>query len=100
MPSEHGLSPARWRELVSRVDDLLLSEWDPIGVNTFEGAFDEYSSYAPGLTRVAMRGNAGAVADQLSRLRTQSMGLRSNMTADRVFAERLVAVVAEALTAR
>jgi hypothetical protein len=89
------LSPAAWRSLVSRVDEVLHQDWDPIGVRGFEGAFDEYSSYAPAIARYALRGNTGVVADHLARLRFESMGLRPNPTADHLIADRLVAIAAE-----
>lgn len=95
MTTQDNLSPVRWRKLVACVDELLLSEWDPIGVGRFEGAFDEYSSYAPGVARYALRGNAGTVADHLARLRTQSMGLQPKPSADLLVAERLVAMAME-----
>lgn len=63
------------RELISRVDQILLEDWDPIGVNGIPEASDEYSSYAPGLLRIAMRGNPESVADQLRFISSEQMGL-------------------------
>ncbi|PCI10914.1 hypothetical protein COB72_01980 [bacterium] len=63
------------RDLISAVDEILYNEWDPIGVNDTPEAFDEYSSYAPGLLRYAMGGDPEVVADQLGRITRESMGL-------------------------
>jgi hypothetical protein len=79
------------RDLVSKVDEILLHEWDPIGVRNHPEAWDEYSSYAPGLLRFAMRGNIDVVADQLYKLKHEHMGLSyENRALDRTIAQRLV----------
>lgn len=68
----------KMRDLISAIDEVLFYEWDPIGINDCSDAFDEYSSYAPGLLRFAMRGNPEVVADQLARLATVNMGLSTS----------------------
>lgn len=79
------------RDFISRVDEILLHEWDPIGVCDIPEACDEYSSYAPGLLGFAMRGNVDVVANQLHRIANEHMGLsRDNRTLDRLVAQKLV----------
>lgn len=63
------------RSLITQVDEILFNEWDPIGINSCDSAFDEYSTYAPKLLRLAMRGNLNAVVDQLNFLSVEHMGL-------------------------
>jgi hypothetical protein len=63
------------RDLVSKVDRILLHDWDPIGVCEHLDAWDEYSSYAPFVLRIAMRGNVESVFDYLHRLKHEHMGL-------------------------
>lgn len=79
------------RDYISRVDEILLHEWDPIGVCDYPEAWDEYSSYAPGLLRFAMRGNIDVVADQLYKIKHEHMGLsHENRALDRAVAQKLV----------
>lgn len=79
------------RDLISRVDEVLLHEWDPIGVSDTPEAWDEYSSYAPGLLRYAMGGNVEVVADQLHRITNEQMGLPgSDRARDLQIAQKLV----------
>jgi len=79
------------RDFISRTDKILFEEWDPIGINNFPEASDEYSSYAPGLLRIAMRGNVNTVADQLHQISSVHMGLSGNSRLnDLVIAQKLV----------
>ena len=34
------------KKIYNQIDEILWKDWDPIGVNDFEDARDEYSSYA------------------------------------------------------
>jgi hypothetical protein len=85
------------RDLISAVDEVLFHEWDPIGVNETPEAYDEYSSYAPGLLRYAMRGDPEVVADQLGRISSETMGLRvGNRQRDLVIAQKLIDIASQA----
>lgn len=85
------------RDLISRVDEILLHEWDPIGVKDTPDAWDEYSSYAPGLLRYAMGGNAEEVADQLHRITHKTMGLCGNNREHHLkIAQKLIAIASQA----
>jgi hypothetical protein len=85
----------RMRDLVGKVDEILLHEWDPVGVRDNPRAWDEYSSYAPGLLRFAMRGDVEAVADRLHRIKHELMGLRREDRAlDRAVARKIVDLAA------
>ena len=84
------------RDLISKVDEILLQEWDPIGVKGNPEAWDEYSSYAPGLLRYAMRGNIEVVADQLHRITKECMGLsRTDRARDIKVAQMLVGLASQ-----
>ena len=78
------------RALQSQVADCLLREWDPIGVQEFPEAQDEYDSYVGGIVALLMR---GAVAVELSehlwRIETERMGLAG----DRENAARVAALL-------
>ena len=58
------------------VHDSLFRDWDPIGVNDNEAVHDEYGSYVPCIVRLLQDGvNERQLADHLSRLRCDTMGL-------------------------
>ena len=85
------------RNLISAVDEVLFHEWDPIGVNRTPEAYDEYSSYAPGLLRCAMIGDPEIVADQLGRIASVTMGLSDgNRQRDLMIAQKLVDIASKA----
>ncbi len=59
-----------------KIGDVLLHEWDPIGVAHIPEAQDEYRGYIRGVYDVAMRTrSAQAVAEHLSGIERHSMGL-------------------------
>ena len=69
---------------------LLMTEWDPIGVADYPEAADEYDSY---VLRVGGKLRAGASADEiagfLTHVRRDLMGLFSHAEADRAAADRI-----------
>lgn len=64
----------------NRIDEILWEDWDPIEVNDYESARDEYQSYFPQIFRFVL-GNAEAseIADYLNYVATESIGLQSNL---------------------
>lgn len=84
------------RDLVSKVDEILLHDWDPIGVRENPEAWDEYSSYAPTALRIAMRANIELVVDYLFRLKHDHMGLsREDRAHDRRVAVKIIDVASQ-----
>jgi hypothetical protein len=70
-------------ELRIRADEVLHYLWDPIGVAGEPWARDEYSSYVLDLAELLLAGAAdSAIADRLSTIRTENMGLTSNRAED------------------
>jgi hypothetical protein len=70
----------------------VLREWDPIGVlpNTPGGPRDEYDSYAPHIVTLLRSGaTQNQIADELERVRTQSIELPRFRRRDEEIAERL-----------
>lgn len=78
-----SLSPTD-EELYRRTDEVLHYLWDPIGVAGIPGARDEYDAYLPQVFSL-LKAGAGAdeIADYLTEISTQSMGLGSNRERDR-----------------
>ncbi len=59
-----------------RIGTLLFQEWDPIGVNSNANLEDEYRCYVRGVYDVAMKTRSDlALAEHLSRIESESMGL-------------------------
>ena len=62
--------------LTRRVDDVLISQWDPVGVNGVPQARDEYDNYVPGVVRLIFeRADAAAIAAHLRTIEEERMGL-------------------------
>jgi hypothetical protein len=73
------------------IKHLLLTEWDPIGVNGIPEAVDEYDMYAmPILSMLREGAGEQAVADYLEYVVVDRMGLNSNMAYSRKIAQRIV----------
>ena len=75
------------------IKNLLLHEWDPIGVFGCEGAEDEYDCYALHVFEMLRKGaDADAIARYLTYVVTSAMSLRGNPEEDRVIAAKAVAI--------
>jgi hypothetical protein len=66
----------RAHEIQAQIHEVLLREWDPIGVRDEPRAQDEYDGYVGGVYRLLASG-AGprAVAEHLANLEVEQMGL-------------------------
>jgi hypothetical protein len=75
----------------SAIRDVLLKEWDPIGVAQFAEAQDEYDHYVAEAD-VLVFGNASAdeIFDYLWKIETESMGLPGNRPKTELIARRLL----------
>lgn len=84
------------RVLTSEVSSLLWQSWDPIGVNDDPLTRNEYASYAPGCIKLAVAGDAAALAEHLRQVRADAMGLDGPLDAcDRETAKALVRAAAK-----
>lgn len=69
------------QEIQYEIAGILLHDWDPIGVRDIRA--DEYESYVGGIYRLLASGAAPeAIAEHLSALETEEMGLSRNRRAD------------------
>jgi hypothetical protein len=67
---------AKARAIQLSIRQILLREWDPIGVRDVAEAQDEYDGYVGGVYRLLANGaSTRAVADHLARIQTESMEL-------------------------
>ncbi len=65
-----------YRGMYAAARDVLIREWDPIGVGDAPEAQDEYDSYIPGTLRMLLVGRTDQeIADYLEWIMSQGMGL-------------------------
>lgn len=81
----------RARALQLKIRDVLLKEWDPIGVQTIPEAQDEYDGYVPTLhSMLISRKPTHEVFEYLMWLETEHMGLTADRQRTQSIAEKLV----------
>lgn len=84
----------RAHALHQKIKDVLLNEWDPIGVHAIPEAQDEYDGYVPTIySMVISHRPINEVFDYLLWLEAEHMGLTSDKQRTRSIAERLVGLV-------
>jgi hypothetical protein len=65
-----------YRKAVVAIHDVLINEWDPIGIGDEAPAHDEYDSYVPVIYRLLVEGVSDEVlAQHLEQLVRDSIGL-------------------------
>jgi hypothetical protein len=84
--------PSRWRATWQPIAEILMNEWDPIGVCGVPEAIDEYDTYVQQVHAMLERGaSAGAIESYLSDVRTNWMGLgKGDPVKQRAVAEKLL----------
>jgi hypothetical protein len=76
------------------IKNILLNEWDPIGVSDVPEAQDEYDSYVPGIHKMLIsRSTAQEVFEYLWQIETQHMGLLGNRIHTEAVAGSLVELI-------
>lgn len=79
------------------IREILLKEWDPIGISHIPEAQDEYNGYVGEVYRLfSRRASQREFFDYLWSLETQHMGLCGNRQRTEKIAERLAGLVQEA----
>ncbi len=78
------------KELNQRIDEILYYEWDPIGVSGEPCARAEYSSYTMTILKYVLKEDLNQIANQLSKIETDSMGLTSNKKHNLKVAKKLL----------
>jgi hypothetical protein len=84
----------RARALYEKIREVLIKEWDPIGVQALPEAQDEYDGYIPTLYSmlIARRSNQVEVYEYLLWLETEHMGLSPDKQRTLYIAEKLVGI--------
>ena len=77
MKMAHGRNKYQSRENRARVREVLMQEWDPIGVSGAPGAADEYGAYVGKAYVMLMdeRATAETISAYLFEIATNHMGL-------------------------
>lgn len=89
-------SDREWRQLCARIRDVLLHEWDPIGVAGIPEAQDEYDSHVgPVFALLKKRSTAAEVFEHLWALERDHMGLAGNREKTQRVAAALAALGAQ-----
>lgn len=78
------------RELNQRIDEVLYYIWDPIGVSEEPCARAEYSSYTMTILKYVLKEDITQIANQLSKIETNSMGLTTDKERNLKIAQRLL----------
>jgi len=74
------LDPRSESLLHKKIDDILWSDWHPIGVNDVDDARTEYQSYVPEILDLVISGaNHMEIANRLFQLEIENMGLIGSM---------------------
>lgn len=80
-------------ELYKRIDEILFYKWDPIGVSDQDWPRDEYQGYLPQVFQLALKNDFPApIAEYLTQITTDHMGLRAGVQHDMKIAELIIAV--------
>ena len=81
------------QQIYNAVRNVVLREWDPIGVSEFDGAQNEYDSYVPAICTMLIVGrDARKLADHLWQIETVSMGLSGDRPRIEAIVRRLCAI--------
>jgi hypothetical protein len=93
----------RWykRRGAGRLRHILMQTWDPIGVSGWPSARDEYDNYVPGVAeKLHTQAEVSDLADFLESIRTKTMGLQIDRSADMATAGRLSAWYTKEMSSR
>jgi hypothetical protein len=84
------------QKFINRVGDVLLYEWDPIGVADTDCPKDEYQSYVPRVCKIALETTTlEPLANLLTRITVEKMGLPSKEERDIEIAKRIMEIKEE-----
>ena len=93
LPSERLDRAKRYHEAIH---DILLREWDPIGVADYQGAQDEYDDYIHELHGMLIRHEPRhKLVNHLWWIETKHIGLFGNRSRTEAVADRLIGVRGE-----
>jgi len=83
-------SKGKYKELYHAIDEILWTDWDPIGVNEIAPR-DEYQSYTPTILNLKIK-EAGSetIAKKLFEIETQTIGMLGDIERCRNVADKII----------
>ena len=79
------------KAIYKSIDEILWTQWDPIGVNDIEDVRDEYQSYTPTIFSMRIHGaDKEAIANKLFEIETKTMGVLGNIEHCRKISEQIL----------
>ncbi len=79
--------------LYKTIDEILFNDWDPIGVNEFEDARDEYHDYVSEIIILKISGaDKDTIASHLLKIETDIIGLFGNLDNCKRVADKILSV--------
>ena len=81
----------QYKELYYKIDEILWSDWDPVGINDIESIRDEYRSYVPHLVKLKEE-NADLIkiASHLYRVETVDIGVCGSIERCKEIAQKII----------
>jgi len=83
------------KPLLVEIGEILMHDWDPIGVADVPEASDEYDSYVRGVHKLLVTRRTGEVFDYLWWAETEHMGLPGDRQLTLVVARKLSCLVSD-----
>ena len=82
--------PPKKLELYQGIDEILWSDWNPIGINKIPSGRDEYSFYVPGIFKMVMDNAKSLDLERyLDDIVHNKMGLRSRKTSNKPIVDKI-----------
>jgi hypothetical protein len=79
-----------------KIREILLNDWDPIGIAGIREAADEYDRYVAPIVQMVVAGNSiSDLSKYLIRIETETMGLNGNHDRARSVAAKLRSIARE-----
>ncbi|HKC69577.1 MAG TPA: hypothetical protein VKG26_15175 [Bacteroidia bacterium] len=82
---------SEYKKIYKAIDEILWNDWDPIGVNNFKEARDEYYGYVPAIFGLKIGGaNKETIAEKLHEIETYRMGIIRSINYCQQIAEKII----------
>lgn len=79
----------KYKELYQTIDEILWTDWDPIGVNDVASR-DEYQSYIPSILNLKIKGaDSETIANKLHEIEIDTIGVLGNIDKCRKVADKI-----------
>lgn len=83
-------SKGKYKELYQSIDEILWTDWDPIGINEI-GPRDEYQNYTPTILNLKIKGvDKETIAKKLFEIETETIGVLGDIEKCRNVADKIV----------